>query len=92
LVLIVNRISREFVIESEGAAPLSIAELAGLLRSFEDELTRDQPERVVLADDSDRALAAALVAAKLLIPIEAKAGASGAASANARVISQLASA
>jgi hypothetical protein len=88
----VNRIGREFVVESEGAPRLAIAELAGLLRSFEEELSRDQPERVVLADDSDRALAAALVAAKLLIPIESRADASGTASANARVISQLASA
>jgi hypothetical protein len=87
----VNRIGRQFIVESEGASRLAIAELAGLLRSFEEELERDQPERVVLADDSDRALAAALVAAKLLIPIESR-GASGAASANARVISHLASA
>ena len=87
-----NRIGRELIIESEGAAELSISEFAGLLRSLEESLTRDAPERVVLADDSDAALAAALVASKLLIPLEATDDASQPASANARLIAQLAAA
>jgi hypothetical protein len=88
----VNRIGRKLIIESDGSAEVSIEEFAGLLRSFEESLTRDAPERVVVADDSDRALAAALVAAKLLIPLEARPDARRSASANGLVIAQLASA
>jgi hypothetical protein len=88
----VNRIGREFIVESDGPPGVSTSEFAGLLRSYEEALTRDEPERVVVGDDSDAALAAALVAAKLLIPIESRIDASGAASANGLVIAQLASA
>ena len=45
---------------------------------------------MVLADDSDEALAAALVAAKLLIELEATASASATTSMNGRLIAQLA--
>ena len=78
------------MVESEGAPQASISEFADLLRSFEESFSREAPERVVLADDSDAALAAALVAAKLLIPLEADA--SPAASVNGRLIAQLAAA
>jgi hypothetical protein len=71
---------------------VSNAGLAELLVEFEASLGSKRPERVVLADDSDAALAAALVAAKLLIPIEAMPAAIDAASDNGRVIAQLATA
>jgi hypothetical protein len=88
----VNRIGREFIVESDGSPGVSTPEFAGLLRSYEETLSREQPERVVVADDSDSALAAALVAAKLLIPIESRLDASRPASANGQVIAQLAAA
>ena len=72
---------------SEGT---SIDGLAALLLEFERTLSADPPDRVVLADDSDEALAAALVAAKLLIELEATASASATASMNGRLIAQLA--
>ena len=87
-----NRIGREFIVESDGSPTVSTPEFAGLLRFYEEALSRDEPERVVVADDSDAALAAALVAAKLLIPIESRLDASGPASDNRLVIAQLASA
>jgi hypothetical protein len=80
------------IVESEGPPHVSMTEFANLLRSFEESLSRGSPERVVLADDSDAALAAALVAAKLLIPIESRARASRSSSANGLVIAQLAAA
>jgi hypothetical protein len=45
----------------------------------------------VLADDSDAALAAAIVASKLLLPLESRVNASEAASRNGALIAQLAS-
>jgi hypothetical protein len=62
------------------------AELVALERALAD----DPPERVLLADASDAALAAALVASKLLVPVEAVEDAAGAEDVNARLISQLA--
>jgi hypothetical protein len=64
--------------------------LAGLLVELERELERDRPATVVLADDSDAALAAALVATKLLIDVELADGVAGADSINARLVTQLA--
>jgi hypothetical protein len=64
--------------------------LAALLLEFERTLSADPPDRVVLADDSDESLAAALVAAKLLIELEATASASATTSMNGRLIAQLA--
>ena len=87
-----NQIGRELVVEAVGAAGVSTSEFAGLLRTYEHALAAEPPERVVLADDSDEALAAALVAAKLLIPLSARMDATQAASANGAVITQLASA
>ena len=52
-------------------------------------LSTDPPERVLLADDSDAALAAALVASKLMIALDAEPAASEAASPNGRLIAQL---
>jgi hypothetical protein len=70
--------------------PGSSAPLARALVSFDAQVQATKPEAVVLADDSDAALAAALVATKLLITVEAVPGASEAASANGRLIAQLA--
>jgi UDP-N-acetylglucosamine 2-epimerase len=68
----------------------SSAPLASALLACEAELEAERPERVVLLDDSDVALAAALVATKLLIPVAAASGARSPASANGRLIAQLA--
>jgi len=88
----VNRISRELVVEAIGAPRVSPREFAGLLRSYEHTLSADPPDRVVLADDSDAALAAAIVASKLLIPLESRVNASEAANPNGALIARLAGA
>jgi hypothetical protein len=72
--------------------PSSSAALAAALAGFETEVTGQEPELVLLADDSDAALAAALVATKLLIPVAAVAAASRPSTANGRLIAQLAAA
>jgi hypothetical protein len=68
------------------------APLARELTRFEAAALAGKPELVVLADDSDVALAAALVATKLLIPVVAVEGAMSPSSANGRLIAQLADA
>ena len=70
--------------------PGSIEALARELIRLEARLEHERPESVVLADDSDMALAAALVATKLMIPVEATEAASSSESANGRLIAQLA--
>ena len=83
---------RELIVEGAAQAgeEASVADLAGLLMEFERTLRADPPDRVVLADDSDEALAAGLVATKLLIALEATATATAPASTNGRLIAQLA--
>jgi hypothetical protein len=82
---------RELVVQAGTQAPQpSVEKLARLLVEFERTLTADRPHRVVLADDSDEALAAALVAAKLPSPIEVVATAGAPASTNGLLIAQLA--
>ncbi len=73
-----------------GEDPTSSAPLARALLAFEAEIEAARPERVLLLDDSDEALAAALVATKLLIPVDAEPGARQPATANGRLIAQLA--
>jgi hypothetical protein len=73
-----------------GAPEPSVARLAGLLVEFERSLSPDPPERIVLADASDDALAAALVASKLLIAVEAAPAAVDPRSSNGRLLAQLA--
>jgi hypothetical protein len=80
------------IVGSEGEPRATIAEFADLLRAFERSLASEPPERVVLADDSDTALAAALMATKLLIPLDWRFDASSPASVNGRLIAQLAAA
>jgi hypothetical protein len=70
----------------------SPAALAHALLSFEAEFEAERPEAIVLSDASDTALAAALVAAKLLIPVRATEDAIEAAGLNADLIAQLADA
>jgi hypothetical protein len=65
--------------------------LASALVAFEAEFEAERPEAVVVADDSEVALAAALVATKLLIPLEATPEAIATDSQNGRVLAQLAS-
>jgi hypothetical protein len=89
-VLFVNPIGKELVVEAVGAARVSTREFAGLLRSYEHTLSADPPDRVVLADDSDAALAAAIVASKLLIPLASRVNASDAANPNGALIARLA--
>ena len=64
--------------------------LPGALREAERRVAEHEPEVVVLEDDSDFALAAALVAAKLLVPIEPRPGAIDPSTTNARLIAQIA--
>jgi UDP-N-acetylglucosamine 2-epimerase len=73
-------------------APGSSAALAAALVELERLIEAQQPEQVLLTDDSDAALAAALVATKLLVPVAATNEATGSGSVNARLISQLAAA
>jgi hypothetical protein len=72
------------IIEDDGSA------LADALLALERRLLDERPAKVVLADASDSALAAALVAAKAGIPLEATAAATEAPTSNGRVIAQLA--
>ncbi|MGH2986006.1 MAG: hypothetical protein ACRDLO_04880 [Solirubrobacterales bacterium] len=67
-----------------------MARLARLLVELERSLSADPPDKVVLADASDDALAAALVATKLLIAVEAAPAAMDPQSSNGRLIAQLA--
>ena len=68
--------------------PGEIAALAAELLRLEASLSERQPAAVVLADAGDRALAAALVATKLLIPV-AVVGVDGAEGQNEDLLAQL---
>lgn len=70
----------------------SPAALARALLIFEAEFEAQRPEAIVLTDASEAALAAALVAAKLLIPVRATEDAIEPAGVNADLIAQLADA
>ena len=76
--------------ETADAGPA--AALAAALVEFEAEVSGRQVESIVLADDSDAALAAALIGTKLPVDVYAVAAAREAASDNGRVIAQLAAA
>jgi UDP-N-acetylglucosamine 2-epimerase len=73
----------------EASASAATARLSGALVALEAAFEADRPEVVVVGDDSEVALAAALVATKLLIPVEAADGAATD-SPNGRVLAQLA--
>ncbi len=72
------------------AADAPAGGLAEALREAERLIEEGRPETVTLADDSDFALAAALVATKLLVPVRAAPAAIDGPGANARLIAQLA--
>lgn len=66
-----------------------IQALADAFVEFERRIADERPSEVLLTDDSDRALAAGLVALKLLIPVLSSEEARDRASANGRLIAQL---
>jgi hypothetical protein len=70
----------------------STAELAEAIARFEVEASGQHIGMIVLADDSDAALAAALVGTKLPVEVLAVPGARDGSSVNARLIAQLAGA
>jgi len=70
----------------------AVAPLARALKQLETLLTGQEFELVLLVDDSEEALAAALVATKLLVEVRATEGARTPESANGRLIAQLADA
>ena len=74
------------------AEPGSVTGLAQALTGFEADTSGQQVESIVLADDSDAALAAALVGTKLLIPVLATDAARDGSTVNGRLIAQLAGA
>jgi hypothetical protein len=74
------------------AAEESVSGLAQAMLEFEAEASGRQFGTIVLADDSDAALAAALVGAKLAIEVLAADAAREAPSTNGRLIAQLAAA
>lgn len=76
--------SQELTIEDDGSS------LAQAFVAIEAQLRDARPAAIVLADSSDRALAAAITATKMLIPARAGAGARDASLPNARLIAQLA--
>jgi UDP-N-acetylglucosamine 2-epimerase len=76
---------------SDPEAP-AVAELANALEQLESLLVGQECDLVLLADDSEEALAAALVAMKLLIEVCAGEAARNPESANGRLIAQLADA
>jgi hypothetical protein len=77
----------KLVISAADAQPGGLPEA---LREAERLIAERRPEIVVLADDSDFALAAALVALKALVPVEVEPGAIEGSGTNARLIAQLA--
>jgi hypothetical protein len=76
----------------DGDPPGSSAPLARDLTRFEAQALDSMPDSILLADDSDASLAAALVATKLLIPLAATDHARRSSTANGRLIAQLADA
>ncbi len=68
----------------------AVAELATALAALEADLQGQECEAIVLADDSEQALAGALVGTKLPVPVFATARAADRGSANGRVIAELA--
>ena len=68
----------------------AVAELATALAALEADLHGQECEAIVLADDSEQALAGALVGTKLPVPVFATARAADRGSANGRLIAELA--
>ena len=85
-------VDRDYAGVPSGAGDAATADLVAALVALEAEFEASRPERVVVTDDSETSLAAALVATKLLIPFEATGDAIGSTSPNGRVLAQLATA
>lgn len=85
----IDRSSAGSEASQQGSATASLA--AALVR-FEAEWSAERPGEIVLTDASDAALAAALAASKLLIPVRATAAAIAGPGTNADLIAQLADA
>lgn len=79
-----RHLSTRLTVENDGSS------LVEGLVAFEQRLSEQPAELVVLADDSDTALAAALSALKLGVAVEAVPAARSGSSDNARLIAQLA--
>ena len=75
---------------AQASEATAVAALATALAALEADLQGQECEAMVLADDSEQALAGALVATKLLIPVFATARAADRGSANGRLIAELA--
>ena len=72
--------------------PGTVASLAEALTAFEAEVSGQQIDSIVLVDDSDTALAAALVGTKLPVDVLATEAARDASTVNGLLIAQLADA
>lgn len=78
-------------VSGDAGAERTVKALADAVIAAERTIADARPERVVLADDSDLALAAALAATKLGLPVAATAPARQAPTTNGRLIARLAS-
>jgi UDP-N-acetylglucosamine 2-epimerase len=85
-----NDDSAELVISGDPQAQASVGALAAALVEAERTIIERGPERVLVADDSDLALAAALAATKLELPLAATEAARNPSTSNGRLIAQLA--
>ena len=77
---------------ADGAETGTVKSLAQALTSFEAEVSGQQVDSIVLVDDSDAALAAALVGTKLPVAVVATEAARDGSTVNGRLIAQLADA
>ncbi len=80
----------ELVVSGDPGAERSVGALAAALIAAEHSIEQRRPARVVLADDSDAALAAAIAAVKFELPVVGGAGTGDRSTSNGRLISQLA--
>ncbi len=80
----------ELIVSGDPGAESSISTLAAALIAAERSIEQQRPSRVVLADDSDAALAAAIAAVKFELPLLTWAGARDRSTSNGRLIEQLA--
>ena len=81
--------SKVLTVAGEPGAVRTASTLAEAVIAAERTLSDSRPERVILADDSDLALAAALAAIKHGLPVAATSAAREAATTNGRLIAQL---
>ncbi len=82
--------NEELIVSGDPGAERSVGALAAALIAAERSIEQRRPARVVLADASDAALAAAIAAVKFELPVVAAAGARDRSTSNGRLIAQLA--